>query len=292
MPPMPCGPMMMPKSQIAFISPESMQVQFEVGGYNFESTPLVVPARYNFGQGAIYRLKLSNIAGHPGLELYPTIEVAPAMPRTEAYLAHNAIPIQFTPEDFEQILTGNFVTKVIYLPDPEYQELAIAGVETLVSTRLDPGVDPIIEADRRGAILTIVRIGNKDLGMPEGEAEFLGGAPFAVGLPNPGPQWGMPSTGTQIGLPGPPHVQLGGPAGLQSHTIRNHTHYHMPEPVQHMNMHVRERPGYSYPQPVSTVHVSENNNRPLIPVGPHPINGPPNNVIYGVGGNGEYCPPQ
>ncbi len=92
------------------------------------------------------------------------------MPRTEAFLAHNAIPIQFTEEDFDQVLTGNFVTKVIYLPDPEYQELALAGVETLVSTRLDPGVDPIVEADRRGAILAIVRLGNKDLQTPGGTA--------------------------------------------------------------------------------------------------------------------------
>ena len=73
------------------------------------------------------------------------------MPRTAAFLAHNAIPVAFTDEDFDQVLTGNFVTKVIYLPDPEFQQLAVAGVETLVSTRLDPGVDPIVEADRRGA---------------------------------------------------------------------------------------------------------------------------------------------
>ena len=59
------------------------------------------------------------------------------------------------------------MTKVIYLPDPEFQELALAGVETLVSTRLDPGVDPIVEADRRGAILAIVRLGNKDLQVAE-----------------------------------------------------------------------------------------------------------------------------
>ena len=71
--------------------------------------------------------------------------------------------MQFTEEDFDQVLSGNFVTKVIYLPDPEFQELALAGVETLVSTRLDPGVDPIAEADRRGSILAILRMGNKDL---------------------------------------------------------------------------------------------------------------------------------
>ena len=134
----------------------------------FDSEPLICPGRYNFPQGAIYRLKLSNIPGRPAVELYPTLEVGPMMPRTEAFLAHNAIPVQFTEEDFDQVLTGNFVTKVIYLPDPQYQELALAGVETLVSTRLDPGVDPIIEADRRGAILAIIRLGNKDLQVPGG----------------------------------------------------------------------------------------------------------------------------
>src|SRR4029079_4360619 len=95
--------------------------------------------------------------------------IGPPTPRTEAYLAHNAIPVSFTEEDFEQVLSGNFVTKVIYLPDPEFQELARAGVETLVSTRLDPGVDPIVEADRMGSIMAIVRIGNKDLEIPVAE---------------------------------------------------------------------------------------------------------------------------
>ena len=120
---------------------------------------LTVPARYNFTQGYIYRLKLTDIAGRPGLQLYPTIEVAPSTPATDAYLTHNPIPAIFTEEDFDQVVAGNFVTKVIYLPDPKYQELAVSGVETLVSTRLEPGVDPIVEADRRGTILMIVRGG-------------------------------------------------------------------------------------------------------------------------------------
>ncbi len=86
---------------------------------------------------------------------------------TDAYLAHNAIPVQFTNEDFDQVIDGgNFVTKVIYLPDPKYQELAVSGVETLVSTRLEPGIDPILEADKRGTILLIIRLGAIDLEMP------------------------------------------------------------------------------------------------------------------------------
>jgi hypothetical protein len=143
--------------------------QTTVGGNErcYLPAQLTVPARYNFMQGYIYRLKLTDIPGRPGVQLYPTIEVAPSTPPTDAYLTHNPIPVQFTPEDFDQVIDGgNFVTKVIYLPDPKYQELAIAGVETLVSTRLEPGVDPILEADKRGTILLIVRLGAIDLEMP------------------------------------------------------------------------------------------------------------------------------
>lgn len=154
----------MPTSQIAFLGEEGTQISWDVSGHGmFDSVPLVTPGRQDFPQGAIYRLKLTNVPGRPGVELYPTLEVAPVTPRTDAYLAHSPVPVQFTEEDFDQVLSGNFVTKVIYLPDPEFQELALAGVETLVSTRLAPGVDPIAEADRRGSILAVVRMGNKDL---------------------------------------------------------------------------------------------------------------------------------
>src|SRR5437762_2916475 len=82
----------------------------------------------------------------------PTRAFVPATARTEAFLANDALPPQFTEEEFDQVLAGNFVTKAIYLPHPEFQKLALAGVETLVSTRPDRGVDPIVEGDRRGSI--------------------------------------------------------------------------------------------------------------------------------------------
>ena len=172
-------PVSMPTVQVLFARPEAMQIRWDVGGVGqFDSTPLIVPGRQNFPSNGLYRLKLTDIAGRAGLELYPTVEIGPTTPRSEAFLAHNAIPIQFTEEDFDQVQAGNFVTKVIYLPDPEFQELALAGVDTLVSTRLDPGVDPIVEADRRGSILAVIRLGNKDVelaGAEEGLGGFGGG---------------------------------------------------------------------------------------------------------------------
>ncbi len=285
--------------QMLFARPEGMQLRWDVGGHGyFDSEPLVVPGRFSFPQGGIYRLKVTNIEGREGVELYPTLEVGPVTPLTEAYLAHNAVPIQFTSEDFDQVSSGNFVTKVIYLPDPEFQELALAGVETLVSTRLDPGVDPIVEADRRGAILAIIRIGNKDLEMPGTEGQMGGVVPASAmmsygpqGMCGPGgyggnamtpgvvvpygnvpthlsgvtvPQWGMPISGTPIGLPGPPHIPLGTPAGLQKHVMRNHTPMHIPQPVSKFKINVRQQPGYSYPAPPTRMSIREQNIHPPI----------------------------
>ncbi|WP_337173751.1 hypothetical protein [Paludisphaera sp.] len=184
------------KSQVYFLDPDGMTISWQTGaaptGERAYGAPLVVPGRYNFNQGYIYRLKLTSIAGRPNVALYPTIEVAPTTPATDAYLAHNAIPVQFTAEDFDQVVDGgNFVTKVIYLPDPKYQEVAVAGVETLVSTRLEPGVDPIIEADKRGTILLIVRLGAIDL---EGGSSAVIGEPID-GNVTPAPVISSPTTG-------------------------------------------------------------------------------------------------
>jgi hypothetical protein len=252
-------------SQIYFVGPEGLTVQWDVTAPGrFDSEQLVAPARYNFPQGALYRLKLANIPGRPGVELFPSLEVGPGMPRTEAFLAHNAIPVEFTDEDFDQVMTGNFVTKVIYLPDPEFQEMALAGVGTLVSTRLDPGVDPIVEADRRGAIMAIVRLGNKDLGIA-GSIPEMQGAPMGMQGPCPpgyvagvtAPQYGMPISGTPIGLAGPPHVPLGVPAGLRREDIVNHTHVSLPQPVSHVRVDVKQEPGIRYPEPVNHVRIVE-----------------------------------
>ena len=288
-------------SQVAFVGPDGMIVKWDVSmPGHFDSDPLVCPGRYNFNQAAIYRLKLTNIPSRPGVELYPTLEIGPTVPRTGAFLSHNAIPVQFTEEDFDQVLSGNFVTKVIYLPDPDFQELASAGIETLVSTRLDPGVDPIAEADKRGAIMAVIRLGNKDLEMPGDANENGGVVPASYGVPCPGgampvdmngqlgapvgmpvgsgwsaipqpyisgvtgPEYGMTTCGTPIGLPGPPHIPLGVPAGLKKHTIKNHTLVHMPKPTKKVRIDVKQIPGMSYPKPASRALIIERT-RPSAP---------------------------
>lgn len=158
------------RTQIRFTKPAGMKIAWLTQGPDgrpvYANPPLETPGKYNFLQGAIYQLKLSSIEGRPGVEIYPTLEVVPSNYKTEEFLAHSYVPIEFTQEDFKQIVEGNYVTKVIYLPDPQFQELAGTGTGEIVSTRLEPGVNPINEALRRGSILLVIRMGSIDREAP------------------------------------------------------------------------------------------------------------------------------
>jgi hypothetical protein len=292
-------------TQVKFMEPDGMSIGWQIGG-GYADNQLFAPGRYNFPQGASYRLKLTSLPGREGLTLYPTLQVYPSHPTTAAYLAHSCVPVQITEEDLDNVQATNLVTKVIYLPSPRHQELAIAGVETLVSTRLDPGLDPVAEADRRGTILAVLRVGNMDMETPDGQvivgangtvqqashvrhvdgergeyqppmplqppvpiqgigarghgippAQMMGAA-GGPGMPaSPPAVWGMPITGTPIGAAGPPHLPFGGPAGLRSHTVRNRSKQHIPEPVDHFVIDVKQKPGVSLPDPVRKIEYEE-----------------------------------
>ena len=324
-------------SQLRFLGPAGMNIGWQIG-QGYAENQLVAPGRYNFRQAQTYRLKLTNIRGRE-MTLYPTLEVYPSHPTTDAYLTHNSVPIQLNDEDLDQIEANNFVTKVIYLPEPKFQELAIAGVKELVSTRLDPGVDPVAEADKRGTIMAVLRIGNMDLEMPGGlqgpaitqlgpdgqviqtshnvvdgfqgqhvEPMPIGPAGVGSAIPSPqmmgvpgypgqppynpiagvngAPKWGMPITATPIGLPGPTHLPFGGPAGMKSHTIRNHTEVDLGKPVDHVLVDVKHDPGIRMPHPVKHVEITEKH--PVYSAGEVNYPGGPGG---GFGGGCPTCPP-
>jgi hypothetical protein len=190
LPPFGMGHPINARTSVRFSEPADMRITW-YGPVGLSDTVLTTPARYNFAQGGIYRLKLSNIPGRGAIDLYPTLEVVPATAKTATYLAHSSVPVSFTDEDFEQVLAGNMLTKVIYLPDPAYQDLAaVAGPAEVISTRLEPGMDAVAEARRRGEILLIIRMGNIDLdvrGVPGLDAANPFAGPPPVGPPPIGP---------------------------------------------------------------------------------------------------------
>jgi hypothetical protein len=207
----------MQRTEVRFAGPPGMKIAWGIPGADgklgFTGTQLEAPARYNFVQGALYRLKLSNIPNWPGLELYPTLEVVPSNAKTDPFLAHSAVPIAFTEEDFFQVSNGNFLVKVIYLPDPQFQDLATVGPDEIVSSRLAPGVDPIAEAYRRGNILLVIRLGNIDLEAPNTPSMDTPGQymPAKPGHHGHGMMPGMPGAAMMAGMgPGRPPLPGGG----------------------------------------------------------------------------------
>ena len=217
-------------SQVQFVGPVNMTVGWQAGAA-FAPNQLISGDYYDFQQGAVYQLMFDGVSlpGKPVRSLYPTLEVRSAHPTTTDYLQHNAIPLEITEEDLEHVFSSNMVTKVIYLPNPEFQARAIAGVETLVSTKLDPGVDPVQQAEQMGTIMLILRFGNKDLQpsqrvvnadgtVSQVSYQTLDGKAGQTAAPTPinylggGVGGGIPGTiiAANAGFPGQPSVPVAG----------------------------------------------------------------------------------
>ena len=141
------------RTQIFFKEPAGMKVFWltqKDGKTVFSTVPLEVPGRYNFGQGAGYRLKLTHLPGHPGLELFPTLEVPKC---NHEFIHHNSVPIVITDDEMRQVVKGNLLVNVLYLPTDQ------AGDPELTTIT---GQDAVREAARRGSILAVLRVGNID----------------------------------------------------------------------------------------------------------------------------------
>ncbi len=112
-------------------------------------------------QGQVYRLRVTNIPGHEGEEVYPTVEV---IDRTfpPPHMAHRfPIPVVMTQDDLEKALAGRFVTRVIYIEDPR-NAVPVAqepGKPDWFDAR--PGEDPLRLADALGKPVAILRIGGR-----------------------------------------------------------------------------------------------------------------------------------
>lgn len=124
------------------------------------TVPLVCPTRVDLAAGATHHLLITKVPGRAGVELYATLDLEKITADTGAYLTHNAIPINITSEDVEQVLAGQLLTKAIYFPQ---STSPLSTIETIVSSKVDPGIDLIKEAQRRGILIGVLRIGNRNV---------------------------------------------------------------------------------------------------------------------------------
>ncbi len=67
----------------------------------------------------VYRLRVTNMPNQPALEVYPTIEVIDRLYPPVGMEGRFPIVIHLAQEDLELALAGKFVTRIVYLEDPD-----------------------------------------------------------------------------------------------------------------------------------------------------------------------------
>jgi hypothetical protein len=155
--------------------PEGMKVAFAVGG-QFER-PHQAPHTGGMLIGQVYRLRVTEIPGHEGMEVFPTVEVIDRLYPPEGKKWRFPIPIELTRKELEFAMAGKFVTRVIYLEDPEraLPLPELPGFQRYFEVGRDQ--DPLQVADQLGRPMAILRMGSRTPPYTGPDAAFLFGCP-------------------------------------------------------------------------------------------------------------------
>jgi hypothetical protein len=153
-----------------------VQVAPAVNGRFLEPQP--TPFQAGMLIGSAYRLRVTNIPAYPGRELFPTIEVIDRLYPPPGQERKFPIPIELTAEDLELALAGHFITRVIYVEDPQQALPVVGQAEHPSWYDVGPGANPLLEADRLGRPVAILRMGGR---LPDdrrgADQAFLFGSP-------------------------------------------------------------------------------------------------------------------
>lgn len=110
--------------------------------------------------GGVYRFQISEIPGAEGAELFPTIEVIDRTYPPPGLATRFPIQILLDEEDFSAALSGQLVTRVIYLEDPETATPMVQTTQTNRPLEIAEYQDALEVADHLGRPVAIVRIGS------------------------------------------------------------------------------------------------------------------------------------
>jgi len=138
--------------------------------------------------GGVYRFQISHIPGAEGAELFPTIEVIDRTYPPPGLATRFPIQILLDEEDFSAALSGQLVTRVIYLEDPETATPMVQTPETNRPLEIAEYQDALEVADHLGRPVAIVRIGS--VAPPSSPAlmpEFFFGYPLWAPIDQPEP---------------------------------------------------------------------------------------------------------
>ena len=199
------GPVVGYYQPVEIIAPEGSLLAVAEGG-DF-SAPRQTRLLAGMLVGGVYRLKVANIRGMEGEELFPTVEVLDRLYPPPGQAARFPIPIFLTEEELRLAADGRFVQRIVYIEPPQAAIPQALPPGTQPYFEVPAGEDAVHVADRLGRPVAILRIGSR---IPVGAEASPSGGP--AGLPVlwlDDPQ--AAAKGLESILPAPPRIPAAGP---------------------------------------------------------------------------------
>ena len=140
-------------------APQGTQLAFAANGQFGPS--LLAPTKAGMLIGAVYRMKITNIRGLEGVEVFPSIEVINRIYPPRGLEAKFAIPIQLSLREIKMAVQGFYVTRVIYLEDPTNPIPVDEPIGRQRTLDISYTEDPLHVADKLGRPVAILRIGSR-----------------------------------------------------------------------------------------------------------------------------------
>ncbi len=145
---------------VRFSGPAGMRATLYQGRAPARSfaSPVVVGVR----PGYVYRVRLGDIPGRPGISIFPTLIIRGSLllpPRLNAASFPATIPL--TDADIDAVVHGSMITKVVYLEHPDRAEPTPTRPGEVLETDRPNGTDIEQEARDRGRVMIIVHLGER-----------------------------------------------------------------------------------------------------------------------------------
>jgi hypothetical protein len=140
-------------------APEGARISLaEEGGFNSAPANNVLVGMLI---GPVYRMRVTGFAPEPGTEVFPTVEIIDRLYPPAGLALRFPIPVELTADELELASQGMFVTRVIYLENPNQALPVHQHGDEQQWVEAPRGADPLAVADEMGRPVAILRIGGR-----------------------------------------------------------------------------------------------------------------------------------
>lgn len=139
--------------------PEGTQIALAAEGRFVERQ--TVPFAVGLLVGEDYRVRITNLPQRPGKEIFPTIKLIGRTFPPRGQELEFPIPIEISNEDIELALNGRFITRVVYLEDPQNALPLVSNPQVPLAMDVNGGADPVAVAATMGRPVAIIRLGGR-----------------------------------------------------------------------------------------------------------------------------------